>query len=71
MMIQSSENSYYFSVFILRRNVTLDIEMKLETKAVYNVIGTVVGGEEPGKTCGMHTSSPIMLDYFINAGLFY
>ena len=32
------------------RTVSLDIKMKLETKAVYNVIGTINGKDEPGKT---------------------
>lgn len=35
--------------FLSSRNVNLDIKMKLERKAVYNVIGTINGKEEPGK----------------------
>lgn len=47
----------FVSCFLFYRNVSLDIKMKLEKTAIYNVIGTITGGVEPGKTIEYHVFS--------------
>lgn len=47
------------------RKVNLDIKMKLEKTAVYNVIGNINGQEEPGESIENHTSSSPMIIPFL------
>ena len=49
--------------------VQLNVNNKMTTKSVRNVIGTLTGEEDPGKI--IHTKSYTILDYAFNSNNYY